>query len=253
MEVLCVIPARRGSKRFPGKHQHPLLGRPLISYCIEAAKAARRITRVIVSSDDPEVLAIGEQLGVETRVRPDEHATDTASLDDALRHLVRTLEAEEGYRPEVVMLPQGNIPVRKEGQFDAVVERFEANPDATAVCTALETRIPPEWLKKLVDPVSGLVAPWVEGVTGFRKQDFPRRLFLDGAVAAVRTSTLMSTPPSAVPHAWLGPRLYVIEQDDPMYSLEVDNPDEAPLAAFFLLYRQLGPELVRRLEATGTA
>ena len=50
--VLAVIPARGGSKRFPRKNIYPLRGHPLIAYTIKAAQDATRLTDWLVSTDD---------------------------------------------------------------------------------------------------------------------------------------------------------------------------------------------------------
>ena len=48
---LAVIPARGGSKGLPGKNIRKLLGKPLIAWSIEAALAAKKVDRVIVSTE----------------------------------------------------------------------------------------------------------------------------------------------------------------------------------------------------------
>ena len=61
--VLAVITARGGSKGLPGKNLRPLRGRPLIGWTIAAAQASRRLDRVVLSSDDPDIIAAAETLG----------------------------------------------------------------------------------------------------------------------------------------------------------------------------------------------
>ena len=58
MEILAIIPARGGSKSIPKKNIYPLLGKPMIAYSIESAKAAKHITRTIVSTDDAEIASV---------------------------------------------------------------------------------------------------------------------------------------------------------------------------------------------------
>src|SRR5688572_22740452 len=62
VKVLGIVPARRGSKRLPGKNIKPLQGKPLCQWMIEVSLAARRLDRVIVSSDDEQVLQIAREL-----------------------------------------------------------------------------------------------------------------------------------------------------------------------------------------------
>ena len=55
MHILGLIPARLNSKGIPRKSLAPLAGRPLVEYTFEAARASRALTRVVVSTDDPDV------------------------------------------------------------------------------------------------------------------------------------------------------------------------------------------------------
>ena len=50
--VLAVIPARGGSKRFPRKNVYPLRGHPLIAYTIKACQGATKLTDWLVSTDE---------------------------------------------------------------------------------------------------------------------------------------------------------------------------------------------------------
>ena len=64
--VLAIIPARAGSKGIPGKNIRLLAGRPLLAYTVEAARGARALERVLLSTDSEEIAALGRELGAET-------------------------------------------------------------------------------------------------------------------------------------------------------------------------------------------
>ncbi|HLB69084.1 MAG TPA: hypothetical protein VJN63_11645 [Thermoplasmata archaeon] len=240
MSILGVIPARAGSERFPRKHHAPVLTRPLISYTLEAMAEAGTLSRRVLSTDDRDLDPLAWKYGFDVIPRPPDLATNAASLDDAVRHVCRTLADRDGFEPETVVVAQGNVPVRKAGQIDEAVNRLHSLPEATAVCTARRMRSRPEWAKIVNDETTGEVVPFLPGSYPFRKQDLPHLVALDGAVLAVRTKTLFDTERNRAAHAWLGPRLHVLIQDHPMYSLEVDYPDEVPLAEFYLLQRARG-------------
>src|SRR6476619_3126442 len=63
--VLAIIPARQGSKRLPGKNMLPLAGKPMIHWTIEAARASTAVSAILVSSDDPQILALAKELRVQ--------------------------------------------------------------------------------------------------------------------------------------------------------------------------------------------
>ena len=80
MKILGLIPARGGSKGIPRKNIKLLDGKPLIQYTIEVAQRADKLSKVIVSSEDEEILGIAKNLSVETPfIRPKALALDNSS------------------------------------------------------------------------------------------------------------------------------------------------------------------------------
>ena len=76
-EILALIPARGGSKGIPRKNIRNFAGYPLIAWSIAAAKQAKTVTRVIVSTDDEEIAAVAREYAAETPfLRPSELAQD---------------------------------------------------------------------------------------------------------------------------------------------------------------------------------
>ena len=84
--MICVIPARGGSKRIPRKNIVDFLGAPLISYSVRAALDSGAFERVIVSSDDDEILGVAADFGARTLKRPDEISGDFATTADVINH-----------------------------------------------------------------------------------------------------------------------------------------------------------------------
>lgn len=244
MKTLGIIPARKGSQRFPDKHHALLLGRPMFAYTLEAAAEAERLDRVVVSSDDLSLKALAERHGALFLERPAELCSLTAPLEDALRHACRKLKEHDGFEPEIVVTMLGNVPVRKPGQIDEGVDRLERLAGATAVCTAYDLRVRPEWAKVLSGK-DGTAAPFLPGNTAYRAQDYPKLYLMDGAVAAVRREVLFSTEGDSSAHAWLGKSIHLIMQEHPVYSLEVDYPDQRALAEFYLLYQRFGDDWLK--------
>jgi len=231
---LGIIPARKGSLRFPNKHHALLLGRPMFVYTIEAALNSELLDRLVISSDDLDLKGLAKKYGIEFIERPQFLSSSTSALDDVVRHACRLLATRDGFEPDVVITMQGNVPVRKEGQIDHVIGRMEELPEATAICTAQQIRMRPEWAKTIINE-NGEVTPYLPGYTGYRTQDYPEIYLMDGAVYGVRLSTLWASEGDKTVHSWFGERLHLEVQDNPMYSLEVDYPDQASLAEYYLL------------------
>ena len=62
-KILAIIPARGGSKGVPRKNIHELAGKPLIAWTIEEAKKSKYIDRLILSSEDDEIIELAKQYG----------------------------------------------------------------------------------------------------------------------------------------------------------------------------------------------
>lgn len=120
--VLCVIPARGGSRGLPVKNIAPLAGKPLLAYSIEQARACRKIGRIIVSTDSKEIAHVAGMWGAKTVWRPEELSGDTASSESAIQHVLGTLD----FYPEIVVFLQATSPIRWQGDIDRAVGMVES-------------------------------------------------------------------------------------------------------------------------------
>lgn len=121
--ILCVIPARGGSKGLPGKNIKELLGKPLIAYSIEQAKKSRYIDRVIVSTESEEIAEIAKKYGAELPfIRPLELASDDSSIFDVLLHAIDWMETKEKYVFDILVLLHVTAPLRNTEDIDNCIE-----------------------------------------------------------------------------------------------------------------------------------
>ncbi len=192
MEILGVIPARGGSKSVPRKNLVPVAGVPLIEYTYRAARESRRLTRVILSSDDPEIIATARAAGIEVPfVRPAELAADDTPSLPVVQHAVRAVEAG-GARVDVVVLLQPTSPLRTAAHIDAAVDLLlETGADSVVTVVEVPHNFNPVSLLRIED---GRLVPWMagEGNRILRRQDKPRVFARNGAaVYAVRRDVLM--------------------------------------------------------------
>lgn len=109
--ILAVIPARGGSKSIPKKNIVPLKGKPLLAWSVEVARAVPEIGRIVVSSDDEEILSVAGAWGATPLRRPPELASDTAPTAPVLVHAIQAL-AREGYEPSWVVTLEPTQPFR---------------------------------------------------------------------------------------------------------------------------------------------
>lgn len=133
-EILALIPARGGSKGIPRKNIRTFAGYPLIAWSIAAAKQSSCVTRVILSTDDPEIAAVARAHGAETPfLRPAELAQDNTTDLPVFEHAIQWLEEQEGYQPDIVIQLRPTSPIRPKDCVDHAVEILLAHDDADCV------------------------------------------------------------------------------------------------------------------------
>lgn len=194
MRVLGVIPARGGSKAIPRKNLSLLAGRPLVVHAAEAARGATRVTRTILSTDDPEIRAVGLEWGLDVPfARPADLATDSARSADVAAHAVETMEAQEGLAYDAVVLLEPTSPLRRSSDIDAALEILAGAPEVSAVVSVCRVDAPHPMKMQLIR--GGRLAPLFPDVwrDGLRRQDLPAVYELTGTVYAVRADVLKRT------------------------------------------------------------
>jgi len=133
-EVLAIIPARGGSKGIPRKNIREFAGFPLIAYSITAALQSESVSRVVVSTEDPEMAEIARKFGAEVPfMRPVELAQDDTRDLPVFEHAVRWLAENEGYHPDYVVQLRPTSPIRPKDLIDSAVEKLVNHPEADSV------------------------------------------------------------------------------------------------------------------------
>ena len=189
MKTLAVIPARGGSKSIPRKNLVDVAGRPLIAWIIGAARAAKRLDRVVVSTEDEEIAETARRWGAEVPfVRPPELATDTISLIPVVQHALTTMDGL-GFRADAVVSLQPTSPGLLGTDIDAAVVKLEeTGADSVATVLRIEHEHP-YWAKRLEgDRVRPFSAETNE--TYLQRQDLPPAWVFDGAIFVRRRRLL---------------------------------------------------------------
>lgn len=105
MKNYAFIFVRGGSKGLPGKNIKPLMGKPLLQYSIDTAKACPSISRIFVSTEDEAIIKVATQEGVEIIKRPTELAADTSPEWLAWQHAVNFVQEKYGKFDHFISLP----------------------------------------------------------------------------------------------------------------------------------------------------
>lgn len=190
--TVAIIHARGGSKRIPLKNIKPLAGKPLISYMIRAAKSAKYIDRVIVSTDHEEIARISQEYGAEVPfIRPKDIAEDVAS-ELVTQHAVRYLEDEEEYAVTIAVTMQPTTPFCTASDIDGTVQTL-IESGADSVVSACEIHERPEWM--FYTGNNGFAEKFIgsdmSGDIGI-SQKLPRLYVPNGGIYATRTDVLFN-------------------------------------------------------------
>ncbi len=139
--VLCIIPARGGSKGLPGKNIKPLAGKPLIAYSIEAALKSGVCDDVVVTTDDEAIAQVARAHGALTPfLRPAEIAGDTALTEPTLQHALEASEAALGHTYGIFVFLQPTDIFRSPSWIKQAVEALHADPELESAFSANETK-----------------------------------------------------------------------------------------------------------------
>lgn len=120
VRCVAVIPARGDSRSVPRKNLRPLAGRPLIAHAIGQALLARWVGRVVVATDDLEVAAVAGRFGAEVALMPTPVRVGDSFSEVALGHALASL-AEQGERPDVVVMVQPGAPLTSAEDIDGTI------------------------------------------------------------------------------------------------------------------------------------
>lgn len=232
MNVLAIVPARAGSRGLPGKNVRSCGGQPLLVWSIAAARAACGVDRVVVSTDSHEYARIAEKAGAEIVMRPPELATDEATTDAVLVHVVDAY-ASNGYAPHLVVTLQPTVPVRPLGLIDEAITRLiDTEADSLLTVRRLHFVWWREETREYTDKTSRDTPYWRSQCPRRpRRQDMHGRELMfeeDGSVYVTRAEVLLGTG------ARLAGRVEVLETPR---TVDIDTEDDLLLADALLRAR----------------
>lgn len=195
-EILSLIPARGGSKGIPRKNIRLFGGYPLIAYSIAAALQAETVSRLIVSTDDPEIAEIAKTFGAEVPfMRPAELAADGTTDLPVFQHALNWLAERENYHPEIVIHLHATSPVRPKGFVDQAVRLLLEHPEAECVRSVVSPGQNPYKMWR-IDPQSGrmiplLAIPGIAEPYNTPRQQLPGVYLQTGHVNAIRPTAIL--------------------------------------------------------------
>lgn len=244
LKILAVIPARGGSKSIPRKNIKPFVGHPLIAYSITAGLKAKRVNRVIVSTDDEEIARIARSYGAEVPfLRPVKLAqADTPDLP-VFKDLLSRLKKDEGYCPDIVVQLRPTSPLRSPKCVDEAISLLLKDNQADSVRGVIPSGQNPYKMWRIED---GYLIPLLQSEFSehynMPRQKLPQTFWQTGHVDVIRYETIVKK------HSMSGDIIlpYML---DSRYAIDIDNPAQWELAEWILTHRDL--EIVRPERISG--
>ncbi len=226
MKILGLIPARGGSKGIPGKNIKLLGGKPLLQYTFESAKASELLNRVILSSDDEEIIAVAQKLGIDVPfVRPAELSEDATGSLEVMQHALKYLK-EQGKEYDLVCLLQPTTPFRSHGLIDEAVEKFKSEDyDSLISVREVPEEFNPHWVFEEKNGSLQLATGEKEIIK--RRQDLPKAYHRDGAIYITKTSVLLEQ------NSLYGEKIGFVDTTGSVY-VNVDTEEDWELATRLL-------------------
>ncbi len=218
---LAVILARGGSKRLPQKNILNLNGKPLVSWSIEAGLKSKYIDKVVVSSDDMEILEISKSCGAEIVSRPSFLANDNSTTFDSIKHTI-----ENFAKYDYIILLQPTSPLRDEKHIDEAIELLDKK-NADAIISVCEMDHSPLWSNVLPSNKS-MMGFLKDEILNVRSQDLDRYYRINGAIYICRVDKLLSER-----SFFIKENIFAYEMDREV-SLDIDNQLDFDFVEFLM-------------------
>lgn len=243
MSVCALLMGRAGSSGFPGKNLHPVMGRPLVAYPLLAARESRHVDAIYVTTDSPEIMAIGREYGAEIIVRPPELCTNQALGEHVYVHgYERIKELRDDV--ELMVILMANAATVTGAMIDEGVEKLRSDPSLDSAVSVSRYNMWSPLRARRVD-AAGCLQPFVP----FEAFGDPATLncdrdsqgdvwFADMGVSVIRPACLDNLEEGLLPQKWMGRRIA------PIYSwggCDIDDPWQLPSVEYWLREHGIKP------------
>lgn len=235
--VIALLIGREGSKGFPGKNVVPVLGRPMMSYPLLAARHSQAVDVVYVSTDSPAIRKIAEEYGAIGIDRPPHLCTETALGEDAFLHGYRHVKSLLKKEIELVVLLFCNGATILAETIDRGIDVLRGDDSLDSAVTVSRYNM---WspLRARKVGAEGLLQPFVPfevfGAPGSLNCDRDSQgdvWFADMSASVVRPRCLERMGEGMLPQRWMGQRIYPLKQ---WGGLDVDYDWQVPQVEFWL-------------------
>ena len=236
--IPALLLGRKGSQGFPGKNTYPVLGKPLAYYPMKSALNASSITKVYLSTDDPELMKIASHLDVEVIERPESLCHNTALGEHAYQHGYQEIcKRNPDADIQIVVLLFCNAATVTSQLIETGIHTLQNHPEIdSAVSVSRYNMWSPLRARKRND--QGLLQPFVPFETfgnpktlNCDRDSQGDVLFADMGVSIVRSQCLDHLEEGMLPQKWMGQKIFPLEQEA---GCDVDYEWQIPVVEWWL-------------------
>lgn len=231
MRALAVILARGGSKRMPRKNIVDFCGKPMLAWSVEAALVSGAFTRVLVSTDDPEIASIARSCGAQAPFLRSGAADDRAPSSEATAVALAQAEAHWSEQYGVVAQLMANCPLRDVNDIRRSIDHFLTRGVRSQVSCARLGWMNPWWSAEL--GAKGEPSYLFPEMRTRRSQDLPPLYCPSGALWLAQAAVLKQERTFFVPDHVFYPLHW-------MSAIDIDDEADLEMATAAYLARSQG-------------
>lgn len=226
MKLLCIIPARGGSKGIPNKNRKLLNGKPLLFYSIDIARKILPDIHICVSTDDLKITALCEKYGLSIPFkRPAKISGDTANSSDVIAHALSHY-ASQGITYDTVLLLQPTSPFRTLTQVKEALKLYNGKEDM--LVSVIESSSNP-YYNLMEETGNGFLIKSKKTKPSItRRQDAPKVYEINGAIYVINVKSFLKKGGLG---AFTRIKKYVMSEEA---SIDIDTPLDWQFAEFLL-------------------
>lgn len=204
---VVLLTGRAGSKSVTGKNTYPVLGRPLGTYAMLAAKEARKIDEIYISTDCEKLKILANKMNIKIINRPKDISEDTSELIEAIEHAFQQL----AFKTRFLVTMHCNCGIHSPGLVDECISKLEKYPEADSCVTGYVDRSVHPYRTRRVTK-EGYLEQWINTPknTSSNRQNLDPCFILDGAVRVIRVED--NLPKAGLePFSYLGKKILFVE------------------------------------------
>lgn len=223
--VLCLIPARSGSKTIKNKNIVKINNKELFYYSIRFSKKLKFIKKIIFSSDSSNYLSLAKKFGLnDLHKRKKKLSGDNSLTEDLVREIL-FIEKKKNFNYDFVLILQPTTPFRQKKMFD-LAHKILLKKKFDTVITIKDVKDHPERMKKI------LYTNQVVNYLNMKKESLKPRQKLkniyirSGAMYFFRSDNLKKY------NSIVGKKVYGIITNG-KYSINIDDQEDLILAKYY--------------------